>query len=45
MKGFSQNNGRMMSHSLEFNWLVLGVLCPFESDNELFVAMVTREVV
>lgn len=44
MKGFSQNNGRMMSHSLEFNWLVLGVLCP-GSDNELFVAMVIREVV
>lgn len=44
MKGFSQNNGRK-NDSLEFNWLVLGVLCPFESDNELFVAMVTREVV
>lgn len=46
MKGFNPNNGRTMPHSPEFNWLVLGVLCPLESDNELSVPMaISREVV
>lgn len=46
MKGFNPNNGRTVPHSPEFSWLVLGVLCPFESDNELSVPVaISREVV